>query len=254
MVESKLELPDLPPLMDQAILDPLLTQEELITACDAGRQENVRAICTTLRLLEPLRERLGKTGGPRLVAVVGFPFGSLPGELKQMEAEWAAARGAEELDMVPDFTALINQDSGAFAEEIAGVCELGLPVRVVLDMARLNEDLITLAVDAAIDAGAAGLQTSNGFGPATSTTQVKQLLGPRSRPLCRESRWRNSHARAGDRPCGSRRLPAGYKQRSPAASGVKTARRLSGRTTPGGPRPEGGPTGRTRPIADPAQR
>ncbi|WP_028952604.1 deoxyribose-phosphate aldolase [Synechococcus sp. CC9616] len=177
MVESKLELPDLPPLMDQAILDPLLTQEELITACDAGRQENVRAICTTLRLLEPLRERLGKTGGPRLVAVVGFPFGSLPGELKQMEAEWAAARGAEELDMVPDFTALINQNSGAFAEEIAGICELGLPVRVVLDMARLSEDLITLAVDAAIDAGAAGLQTSNGFGPATSTTQVKQLLG-----------------------------------------------------------------------------
>ena len=177
MVASTQELPDLPPLMDQAILDPLLTQEELNTACDAGRQENVRAICTTLRLLEPLRERLGQTAGPRLVTVIGFPFGTLPAELKQSEAEWAAARGAEELDMVPDFTALINQNSGAFAEEIAGICELGLPVRVVLDMARLSEDFITLAVEAAIDAGAAGLQTSNGFGPAASTTQVKQLLG-----------------------------------------------------------------------------
>ena len=177
MAESTTELPDLPPLMDQAILDPLLTQEELFTACDAGRQENVRAICTTLRLLEPVRERLGATGGPRLVAVVGFPFGTLPDELKQSEAEWAAARGAEELDVVPDFTALINQNSGAFAEEIARICELGLPVRVVLDMARLSEELISLAVDAAIDAGAAGLQTGNGFGPAASTTQVKQLLG-----------------------------------------------------------------------------
>ena len=121
MAESKPELPDLPPLMDQAILDPLMTQEALLTACDAGRQESVRAICTTLRLLEPLRERLGPTGGPRLVAVIGFPFGSVPRELKQMEAEWAAARGAEELDVVPDCTALINQNSGAFAEEIAAI-------------------------------------------------------------------------------------------------------------------------------------
>ena len=180
MAESKPELPDLPPLMDQAILDPLMTEEALLAACDAGRQESVRAICTTLRLLEPLRERLGPTGGPRLVAVIGFPFGSVPRELKQMEAEWAAAHGAEELDVIPDFTALINQNSGAFAEEIAAIGDLGLPVRVVLDMARLSEELLAIAVEAAIDAGAVGLQTSNGFGPATGSEQVKQLLS-----LCR---------------------------------------------------------------------
>ena len=65
MAESKSELPDHPPLMDQAILDPLMTEESLQTACDAGRQESVRAICTTLRL-EPLRKDR-PTGGPRLV-------------------------------------------------------------------------------------------------------------------------------------------------------------------------------------------
>ena len=48
-------------------------------------------------------------------------FGSLPRDLKQMEAEWAAAHGAEELDVIPDFTALINQNSSAFAEEIAAM-------------------------------------------------------------------------------------------------------------------------------------
>ena len=41
------ELPDLPPRLDQAILDPLLSDEQLEEICDAARQEGVRAICTT---------------------------------------------------------------------------------------------------------------------------------------------------------------------------------------------------------------
>lgn len=174
------ELPDLPPRLDQAILDPMLTQDQLLDACDAGRQENVRAICTSLRQLIPLRERLGGSDGPRLIAAVGFPFGALPRELKQAEAEWAAAHGADELDVVPDFTALVNGDSGTFGEELAAICDLGLPVRVILDMARLTEVPLTLAVETAIDAGATGVQTGNGFGPAAHPEQVKLLL-----QLCR---------------------------------------------------------------------
>jgi deoxyribose-phosphate aldolase len=70
---------------------------------------------------------------------------------------------------------LANGDSGAFAEELAALCELGVPVRVVLDMARLESEQLELAVEAAIDAGAAGLQTGNGFGPACQADQIHQL-------------------------------------------------------------------------------
>ena len=180
MADSTQELPDLPPLLDQAILDPMLTNEQLLEACDAGRQENVRAICTTLRQLPSLRERLGGSGGPRLIAVIGFPFGALPRELKQAEAEWAAAHGADELDVVPDFNALVNHNSSGFAEELAVLCDMGLPVRVVLDLARLSEDHLALAVEASIDAGAQGVQTGNGFGPAANSAQVTML-----QQLCR---------------------------------------------------------------------
>ena len=117
---------------------------------------------------------------PRLIAAIGFPFGALPQTLKQTEAEWAAAHGADELDVVPDFTALINGQSGAFAEELALICGLGLPVRVILDMARLPNELLPIAVEAAIDAGAAGVQTGNGFGPPASSEQIEAL-----KPLCR---------------------------------------------------------------------
>ena len=176
------DLPDLPPLLDQAILDPLLNDEQLHELCDASRQENVRAICTSLQLLPMLRQRLGASeGGPKLIAAIGFPFGALPAELKQAEAEWAASQGAEELDVVPDFRALANGSITSFADELGALCGLGLPLRVVLDMARLTEDQLALAVEAAIDAGATGVQTGNGFGPACHPEQVKQLVG-----LCRK--------------------------------------------------------------------
>ena len=174
------DLPDLPPLLDQAVLDPLLTDEQLLEGCDAGRQEKVRGICTTLQHVPALRDRLGGKDGPRLIATIGFPFGALPQELKLSEAEWAAAHGADELDVVPNFKALINGRSGAFAEELASICGLGLPARVILDMARMPTELLAVAVEAAIDAGASGVQTGNGFGPPASPEQIEAL-----KPLCR---------------------------------------------------------------------
>lgn len=180
MRDVKQDLPDLASVLDQAILDPLLTQDQLMEACDAGCREQVRGICTGLRQLPLLRERMGGGAGPRLIAAIGFPFGAIPRELKEAEANWAAAQGADELDVVPDFVALINGDSSAFAEELAAICDLGLPVRAILDMARLSEEPLALAVEAAIDAGAAGVQTGNGFGPAASPQQVQQL-----KQLCR---------------------------------------------------------------------
>ena len=50
MADPAQELPDLPPRLDQAILDPLLTRDQLQALCDSGMQEGVRAICTTCLL------------------------------------------------------------------------------------------------------------------------------------------------------------------------------------------------------------
>jgi len=79
MADPAQELPDLPPRLDPAILDPLLARDQLQALCDSGMQEGVRAICTTPRQLPLLRDRIGTTdAGPRLVAAIGLPFGAIP--------------------------------------------------------------------------------------------------------------------------------------------------------------------------------
>ena len=177
------ELPDLAPRIDQALLDPILSSERLQEGCDAARHYGFGGVCTTLSHLRIARERLGAPGATRLIAVVAFPFGAIPTSLKLAEAEWAAAHGAEALDVVPNLAALADGCSDAYAEELASLCSLGLPVTVILNMARLDDSQLSLAVEAAIDAGAAALQTSNGFGPAASVGQI-QLLRNLSRGRC----------------------------------------------------------------------
>ena len=169
------ELPDLAPLIHQALLDPLLSRDRLNEGCDAARQLGLGKLCTNLSQLTAVRERLGAPGPTGLIAVIAFPFGAIPTTLKQAQAEWAAEHGAEALDVVPDLTALAEDRPNAFAEELAILINVGLPVTVILDMARLEDAQLKLAVEAAIDAGAAGLQTGNGFGPACHPDQIRQL-------------------------------------------------------------------------------
>jgi deoxyribose-phosphate aldolase len=171
------DLPDLAPLIDHALLDPHQGREAVLRCCDEARHFGFAGVCLASRWLPLARERLGASGGrgPRLISVVGFPFGAIPAEIKRAEAEWAAAAGAEELDVVPDFGALADGDSRGFCDDLAPVVELGLPVKVILEVGRLSAAALELAVEAAIDVGACSLKTGSGFGPAASVEQVQQL-------------------------------------------------------------------------------
>jgi deoxyribose-phosphate aldolase len=171
------DLPDLAPLIDHALLDPHRGAEAVRQCCDEARHFGFAGVCVASRWLPVARERLGASGGrgPRLVSVVGFPFGAIPAEIKRAEAEWAAAAGAEELDVVPDFGALADGDSRSFCHDLAPIVELGLPVKVILEAGRLSPEALELAVEASIDMGVAALKTGSGFGPAATVAQVRQL-------------------------------------------------------------------------------
>jgi deoxyribose-phosphate aldolase len=171
------DLPDLASLIDHALLDPHQGREAIERCCDEARHFGFAGVCVASRWLPAARERLGPSGGrgPKLISVVGFPFGAVPPGIKQAEAEWAAAAGAEELDVVPDFGALADADSNRFCQELAAIVELGLPVKVILEVGRLDPAALELAVEASIDVGATFLKTGSGFGPAATVEQVTRL-------------------------------------------------------------------------------
>ncbi|MCT0249338.1 deoxyribose-phosphate aldolase [Synechococcus sp. CS-205] len=172
---SRGPLPDLAPLIEQALLDPHHGLEAVHQACDQARHFGFAGVCVSSRWVAAARERLGRSGRVKLVAVVAFPFGAVTAAIKLAEAEAAASAGADELDVVPDFGALADGDGSAIYQELGAVVELGLPVKVIQEVGRLNPAALELLVEASIDAGAAYLKTGSGFGPAVSPEQVTQL-------------------------------------------------------------------------------
>ena len=158
------DLPDLAPLIDHALLDPHRGRDAVLTCCDEARHFGFAGVCVASRWVATARERLPAGDAVRLVSVVGFPFGAVP-----------AAAGADELDVVPDFGALADGDSTSLLADLAPITELGLPVKVILEMGRLEPQALALLVEVSIDAGARFLKTGSGFGPAVSAPQVRQL-------------------------------------------------------------------------------
>lgn len=172
--------PDLAPLIDHALLDPHQGREAVARCCDEARHFGFAGVCVASRWVAAARERLprpgeGRGAAPLLVSVVGFPFGAIPAAVKQAEAEAAAAAGADELDVVPDFGALAEGDSDAVLAELAAICELGVPVKVILEAARLDPARLELLVEISIDAGARFLKSGSGFGPPVTADQVERL-------------------------------------------------------------------------------
>jgi len=60
--------------------------------------------------------------------------------------------------------------------DLAPICELGLPVKVIVEVGRLPPQALELLVEVSIDAGARFLKTGSGFGPAVAPAQVEQLV------------------------------------------------------------------------------
>lgn len=172
------ERPDLAPLIDHAQLDPLAGRDAIERCCDEARHFGFAGVCVASRWVAHARERLPRSAGatlPKLVSVIGFPFGAVPPAIKRAEAELAAEQGADELDVVPDFGALVDQDSNRLHADLAAVAEVGLPFKVILEAGKLSPEALELLVEVSIDAGACFLKTGSGFGPAATPTQVQTL-------------------------------------------------------------------------------
>ena len=170
--------PDLAPLIDHALLDPHHGSSAVRQCCEEARHFGFAGVCVASRWVATAREHLpleGKGASPQLIAVVGFPFGAVPAAVKLAEAVAAAEAGADELDVVPDFGALVDRQSTPIHDELAAICELGLPVKVILEVGRLDPEALALLVEISIDAGARFLKSGSGFGPAVTVDHIEQL-------------------------------------------------------------------------------
>ena len=122
----------------------------------------------------PLLRELLPPGGPTLVGgPIGFPSGGHMTATKLAEARALVAAGADELDMMINLGRLRSGDDAYVRDEIRAVAQAiaPVPLKVIVEMASLNDDELRRAALLAVEGGAAFVKTGTGWRPGAATAE-----------------------------------------------------------------------------------
>lgn len=167
---------DLAPLLDHTVLAPDATPDDVGRACAEARAHGFAGVCVRADAVGEVRRAL-QGSGVLAIAVVDFPRGEAATGARVAEAREAVGRGAEELDLVIRLPALLaGRHEEVLLDLRAVVQAVPVPVKVILETARLTRDQKVVAAALARCAGAAYVKTSTGFGGGGATVEDVALL------------------------------------------------------------------------------
>ncbi|NQE79195.1 deoxyribose-phosphate aldolase [Pantoea ananatis] len=172
-------------LMDLTTLNEDDTDEKVIALCHQAKSPvgNTAAICIYPRFIPIARKTLREQGTPdvRIATVTNFPHGNDDIEIALAETRAAIAYGADEVDVVFPYRALMagnTQVGFDLVEACKTACaEADVLLKVIIETGELKQEaLIRQASEIAIDAGADFIKTSTGKVPVNATPEVAQIM------------------------------------------------------------------------------
>jgi len=164
-------------MIDHSLLRPQSTREELKKLCAEAVAHGFKAVCVNPVHVADAALLL-KGEAPLVCSVVGFPFGTHTRSAKAAETAEVIRLGAGEVDMVLRIGALKDGRDDEAEEDIAAVVSAaaGCPVKVILETCWLTDEEKVRACRLAVQAGAAFVKTSTGYGSAGATVPDVQLM------------------------------------------------------------------------------
>lgn len=118
----------------------------------------------------------------KVCSVLSFPFGLSTPDAKASEARCVLALGAQELDMVMNFSALRSGDADLVLRDIRAVVDQAkrfsktVVVKVILENCYLSDEQKKLACILAVKGEADYVKTSTGFGAGGAAVQDVRLM------------------------------------------------------------------------------
>ena len=174
-------------MIDHAILRPNSTEEDIENGCKEATELGLAAVVVNPAHV-PLATRALKGSPVKVCSVIAFPFGLSTTEAKVFEARNVLAQGAEEIDMVMNFSALRSGQSELVLKDVRGVVDEArhspwkTVVKVIIETCYLSQAEKKQACMLAVKAGADFVKTSTGFGTGGATVDdvrlMKQTVGP----------------------------------------------------------------------------
>lgn len=166
-------------MFDHSLLQPHLTDADLVTGCHLARELNVASVC-----IKPYAVRLAAKllAGSTVQAstVIGFPHGGHLTAVKVFEAEQALADGATELDMVVNVGKVLSGEWNYVADDIAAVVRVAhaavAKVKVIFENAYLKDEHKRMLCRICGEVRADWVKTSTGYAETGATVEDLKLM------------------------------------------------------------------------------
>ncbi|WP_261834861.1 deoxyribose-phosphate aldolase [Vibrio ishigakensis] len=170
-------------LMDLTTLNDDDTDQKVIDLCHAAKSPvgNTAAICIYPRFIPIAKKTLREQGTPevKIATVTNFPHGNDDIEIAVAETKAAVAYGADEVDVVFPYRALIAGNAEVGFELVKQCKEAcgDILLKVIIETGELKEEaLIKQASEICIKAGADFIKTSTGKVPVNATPEYARMM------------------------------------------------------------------------------
>lgn len=167
-------------MIDHTLVKPTATKDDVIKLC--WEAEKYGFCCAVVNpTFVSLARHMLEAADVKVCSTVGFPFGVTLPEVKALEARKILEKGAEEIDMVMNVSALKSKEYDTVKKDIEAVVNVkrlhkDVIVKVIIETAWLtNEEKVT-ACKLAKEAGADFVKTSTGFFGGKATVEDVRLM------------------------------------------------------------------------------
>ena len=175
---SEMTVKELAAYIDQSVLKPEFTQDDIRKYIQEGIDYGCRTVCINPASLDIAAELCAGTD-TKICVVCDFPFGLSTTASKCLQAEEYCKRGdIFELDVVANYGWIRSGMWDAVRDDVKAVCDVchkyGVAVKVILETDALTKEEIIKGTKAVVAAGADFVKSSTGFytgGPCVGATE-----------------------------------------------------------------------------------
>lgn len=176
---------DLTKTLDHTVLAPGITEEDVERACEDARGHHFAALCSYPEYVPLISERL-RGCDVKTCAVIDFPGGRSSTAERAAAVDRAVAEGAEELDVVMNFRAMLAGDFTLARDDLARVVRAvraraandargDVLVKVIIEAPLMDDKLKRLACKIVADVGADFAKTCTGVGTQATVHDVELM-------------------------------------------------------------------------------
>ena len=164
-------------LTDSTLLAPDAREEQSVALAKEAKELQFASVCSNPCFIKTVKDILDGTD-VKVCTVIGFPLGAMTTESKVFETRDAIEKGAQEIDMVINVSALKDGKDDYVEEEIRCIKECcgDKVLKVILECCLLTDEEKVRACLLAKRAGADFVKTSTGFSKGGATVEDVALM------------------------------------------------------------------------------